>query len=129
MKKLVKITPPEDETAIFTTASAQERRDLVCDWFDSLDESQVSELLSEFCTESRETYDDNADISDISFDNHSSGLIEIDFTGSAYYGCKDANRSFSRSATISFSFSDKEKTIAFSSDPPDPMDRSPDDEF
>lgn len=91
--------------------------------FERLSEDEVGSLLDGFCIGDRETYNDDPIVMGISFDDELSGTIDVAFTGSAYYGCKDMDRLNEHGETVTFTIDREGFTIEFSTTPPDVPER------
>jgi hypothetical protein len=130
MSKTITVKLLETDLAPFReAASTKQLQELVQRLFESLDEADTNTLLSDFCVEERETYDGSPTVADVSIDCPLSGTINVEFWGSAYFGCKDMSPEYERAATVVFNVSIEESCICFSTDPPDPEARYPDDEL
>jgi hypothetical protein len=103
------------------------RRKLVEDLFFQLDEQEQGRLLAYFCTDDRESYDESPTIDHVDFDDKDQGTIEVSFTGSVYMGCRDLNYVNEHNETLKFGIDRDEARIWFESEPPDKVDRPPDD--
>lgn len=121
----------DDQAVEMAEAETSDRLELVQRIYDQLDEDESGQLLSGFCTGGRETYNDDAWVTDTHFVDGSdtSGLINVSFTGSAYLGCKDMDVLYEHDEGIKFQIDLAVLRIEFSTNPPDPEVRYPDDEF
>ncbi|MES2708080.1 MAG: hypothetical protein V4726_15920 [Verrucomicrobiota bacterium] len=98
--------------------------------FEGLDEEGISALLSEFCTNDRETFSGEFYVQSVFLNDSKSGEIEVWFTGSAHYGCIDADHGYEYTETAKFIINKNDLTIEFSTAPPDNLERpAPFDEF
>lgn len=57
------------------------------------------------------------------------GTISVDFIASAYYGCKNMDRLDEHSKSVVFEVFLGEALVKFTTEPPDTVDRPPEDEF
>jgi hypothetical protein len=121
----------DDEAAEISEATGDNRLQIVQNIFEHLEEEGQAELLSGYCTGERETYNDDAYVTDIYFDDgcDTSGLIDVSFTGSSYFGCKDMDGLYERDESIEFNIDLDALRIEFVTNPPDVEVRTPDEEF
>jgi hypothetical protein len=131
MRHLVTIGISQHDLTVYTKADKSEKLSIVAELYDSMSEEEISLLLADFCTENRETFNNDAYCTDKYFDDDSNltGLIEISFTGSVYIGCKDMDHLYERDESIEFTISPQELRIEFATNLPERIERYPDDEF
>jgi hypothetical protein len=116
----------EDDLLTLLERTPKERDECIQYIFEHLSEDEIGCLLVGFCIGDRETYNDDPLVTGVSFDDELSGTIDVAFTGSAYYGCKDMDRLDQHVATVTFTINREGSTIDFSTTPPElperPMD-------
>lgn len=117
----------EDDLLTLIEGEPKERDECIQSIFEQLGEDDVGSLLSGFCTGDRETYNDDSMIMGVSFEDEISGTIDVAFTGSAYYGCKDMDRLDEHDETVAFTIDREGSTVEFSTTPPDAPERPTDD--
>lgn len=113
--------------------STDERAKIVQDIFEHLDDGDLGELLGEllgyFCTGDSETSNEDPCVAGIDMHDDTSGTISVDFTASAYYGCKDMDRLDKYSKSVVFEVFLGAALVKFTTEPPDTVDRPPENEF
>jgi hypothetical protein len=119
----------DSDLEAYAEGSTDERAKIVQDIFEHLDDGDLGELLGYFCTGDREAYNEDPYVIGVDMHDDTSGTISVDFTGSAYYGCKDMDRLDEHSESVIFEVSPGDALVKFTTEPPDPVDRPPDDEF
>jgi hypothetical protein len=129
MTVTAKLALSDADLALFREGSLQERERLIQGLFESLDEADVARLLAGFCIGDRETYDGEPAVAGVSFEDERSGTITVSFTGSAYYGCKEMNRLDEHDEAVLYTIGIESAFIQFSTHPPDPQKRYPNEEL
>ena len=117
----------EDDLRTLIEGAPKERDKCIQSIFEHLSEDDIGSLLSGFCIADRETYNNDPTVTGVSFDDEISGTIDVAFTGSAYYGCKDMDRLDEHDETVTFTIDPENSTVEFSSTPPDLPERPMDD--
>ncbi len=129
MTKTIQTSLSDSDLQTFAEGTTREQADAVQALFESLEESEIGELLGYFCDGDREAYNEDPTVMHVTMEDEDSGMIDVDFTGSAYYGCKDMDRLDEHSEAVVFKISLQASLITFTTEPPDPPDRPPDEEF
>lgn len=129
MKNTVECLIEEEDLLLLESGDQSACESLLQAHFESLDENDVQTLLAEFCTQERETFDGNTIVENIEFDSALSGLLYVGFTGSSYFGCRDMDRTYNYTEEVIFQIHMDRRRIVFSTETPDPIDRSPHEEF
>lgn len=129
MKNDVECRLGEKDLKFLESEDRKARELLIEASFESLSNEDIQTLLADFCAEERETFDGNAVVENVDFESLTSGLISVNFTGSSYFGCRDMNRTFDYTEEVIFQIHRDHLRIVFSTETPDPMDRSPHEEF
>jgi hypothetical protein len=129
MIKTIQALIDDSDLEAFIEGSSEERAAVVQGVFESLEESEIRELLAYFCTGDRESYNEDPTVARICMDDDMNGTIDVDFTGSAYYGCKDMDRLDEHSEAVRFEVSVEASQVTFTTESPDPPERPPDEEF
>jgi hypothetical protein len=117
----------DDEQSDLIGSNDAAKCEQVSNLFFQLSEQEQGSLLSGYCTDDRESYDDNPEISDVCFDTNLKGTIEVNFTGSVYIGCRDMDYEKEHSELLKFEIDQESSRIWFESEPPDPPERPLDD--
>ena len=129
MQESVVIELDESDLSWIREGDSREKASHVQEIFEHLSEAETAQLLSGFCEGLRESYNADPYVMDVSFEDSGAGTVTVDFTGSALFGCKDMDHLYEHLVTVSFSVDLETSTICFSSEPPDPPERYPDEEF
>jgi len=129
MIKTIQASLSDSDLETFAEGTTKEQADAVQALFESLEQSEISKLLGYFCDGDREAYNEDPTVIHVAMEDEDSGMIDVDFTGSAYYGCKDMDRLDEHSEAVAFNISRETSLITFTTEPPDPPERPPDEEF
>jgi len=131
MRVTVDAVLTNEEVLEFAELHLAGKLELVQEVYNRLEEGDLGTLLADFCTGERETYNDDADDVHIAFDYGTdlSGIIDVHFTGSAFFGCKDMDGLYDHAEAIEFTINLDGLNIEFATNPPDHVERAPDEEF
>lgn len=126
MPESVSTVLDEEEVESFFESNDAERSAFISSQFDHLSESDQRKLLAGFCTGDREDYNGEPCVMGVSIDDYPdeegfSGTVDVYFTGSAYYGCKDMDRLDEHEETVSFRFEPATRELWFETSPPPPV--------
>lgn len=131
IKNTAKVPLSKDDIDTLCSGNEKNSRDCIETLFNSLDDDETAGLLIGFCTGDREEYGGDPIVADVTFHDTASGTIDVDFTGLAYYGCKDMDRLDEHAEAVGFDISFDDEQITFSTETLDPVEsiRDPNDEF
>lgn len=119
----------DSDLAAFIEGDAEDRAKIAQELFENLEEDQQGELLGWFCTGEREVYDSYPIVIGAEMEDAVSGSVFVSFEGSADFGCRDINVTNEYDETVTFKISPKAKRITFTTEPPDRIERPPNEEF
>lgn len=94
--------------------------------FLQMDDEKMSVLLGGYCIGERESYNNDPFVTNVSFDDEVSGTIDVSFTGSAYFGCKDMDRLDEHDVTVAFTITSDDLIVRFETNPPEMGERTTD---
>lgn len=107
-----------------------ERESTVESLFDKLGHDQQEVLLGQFCTNSslygRETFLHVDCVSEVIFEGEDHGVLYVEFTGDIFAGCKDLRGAPEHIEKVDFNIDHEKRQVVFTTRPPDPMEREPD---
>ncbi len=126
IEKTITIRLSEDEAEILRNGTKSEKRTLIEALITDLPEEDERTLFADFCQEFRETYDGIDNVEDTEFENSSTGILYVSFSGSAYLGCKDAISNFDYHEEVAFEIDFAKLHLTFSTNVPDELERDPD---
>jgi hypothetical protein len=129
MKEKATASFSSDDLATVETGRPKEKEDLIESLFEHLDEDATARLLCDFCDGDRETYNNDPSVTEVTFEKKFSGTLTVEFTGSAYYGCEDLDRTYDHSKEVAFVISPEKRAITFSTDVTDPADKYREDDI
>lgn len=118
-----------DDINVFRNGSLEDKKGRLKLLFNSLERRNKATLLSGFCQNQRESYDDNPWVGHVDVAGDLSGSIAVDSTGSVYNGCPDMDKQYEYEESVHFTISIENTSIQFTSDPPQRPERSMDDEL
>ena len=108
-------------------------RDTLEKLFCELDEAKLSGLLAGYCTDDVESYGYDETVDEVELYETSQdvikGHLEVKFSGFVYRGCKNMDYQNERFAIVAFTADIVRREVAFTTDPPDPIECSTVDEF
>jgi len=131
MIKTIHVEIDDAELEEFVEAFEDDKAKIIQNIFENLegDDGDVGDLLGYFCTGDLETYNEDPMVGSVTMHDELSGTIDVDFTGSAYYGCKDMDRLDEHCEAVAFEVSLLDKRITLTTEPPDKVERPPNEEF